>query len=665
MIELGRFAILLALGSAVWAAAAGLYGARTRREDAIRSAEDAVRAAAITLTIAAVILFRAFLTRDFSVAYVANYSSRGLSVFYTLGAFWAGQPGSLLLWAWVLSLYSVAVVHQNRARNRDLMAYVVPTLGGTIALFALLLVIMSNPFDRLAVVPADGQGLNPLLQNYGQWFHPIALYMGYVGFTIPFAFCIAALATGNLGDVWVRTVRKWTLWAWLFLAAGIIFGMRWAYVELGWGGYWGWDPVENASLMPWLTGTAYLHSVMIQEKKGMLRVWNVFLAVATFILALFGTFLTRSGVVSSVHAFAQSSIGPYLIAAIAVLGLLSGWLIAYRLPELRSKGVMESVVSREASFLLNNLLLVAIAFAIFWGTVFPLLAEAVRGVKVSVGPPFFEAVVGPMGVALLGLIGFCPLLAWRKASGRNLRRNFVFPLGVALATLAALAAISPTSRRGPLLVLTLSAFVAATIVSEFYRGARARRRIRGEGWGTAVTRLTTRNPRRYGGYIIHLGVVVLLVGVALHTAYKQETRASLKVGEKARVGGYVLELRDLRTAASATRLSTIAEMSLRRASSGASLGSMRAERNSYENQEQPTTEVGIRSTPVEDLYVILESADPAKRVASFAFLVNPAVFWIWFGGVIMMAGGLLVAWPERKSSGKEVADAAARERVPA
>ncbi|MFA5891346.1 MAG: heme lyase CcmF/NrfE family subunit [Actinomycetota bacterium] len=655
MVAVGRFAILLALAVSLYGVVAALVGVRTRREKAVRSAEDALRAVAICLTVASIVLFRALLTHDFSLEYVAQYSSRSLSVFYTISSFWAGQAGSLMLWAWVLALYAAAVAHQNRHKNRDLMPYVAATLSAVTLLFTFLLAFSQNPFASLSVIPADGQGLNPLLQNYGQFFHPITVYMGYVGFTIPFAFCIAALATGNLGDAWVKTVRKWTLWAWLFLGIGIVFGGRWAYVELGWGGYWAWDPVENASLMPWLVGTAYLHSVMIQEKKGMLKIWNVSLAVGAFVLALFGTFLTRSGIVSSVHAFAESNVGPYLIAAILLVVLVSGWLIVYRLPELRSEAVMESAFSREASFLLNNLLLVAITFAVFWGTMFPVIAQAVRGVEVSVGPPFFEAVVGPIGIALIALVGVCPLLAWRKATGRNFRRNFRTPFAAGVVALGVFLVIIK-GHRGLVGFLALSAFVTTTILVEFYRGAKVRRRIRGEGWTKALGRLFVFSPRRYGGYLVHFGVILLVLGIAIHMGFKHETRATLKIGETARVGGYTLRLDSITTSETPAKFALVAKLTVLDAKTNKRIGLMRPEKAFYENQEQPTTEVGIRSTVVEDLYVIIESADPVRRIASFAFLVNPAVFWVWFGGVIMLGGGLIVAWPMRRPE-KEVSDA--------
>jgi cytochrome c-type biogenesis protein CcmF len=646
---LSQVAIYLAVGAAAWAALGGLIGAQMRSEQLTRIAENALKAAALALCVAAFGLFYAFLTHDFSIAYVAEYSNREMNTLYTFAAFWAGQPGSLLLWAWVLSIYGAVVVIQNRVRNRNLMPWVTTVLGFTLFIFTTLMAFMSNPFVSLAVAPADGTGLNPLLRNPYQLMHPVTLYMGYVGLTIPFAFCIAALATGNLSDVWIRTVRKWALWAWLLLTVGIILGARWAYVELGWGGYWAWDPVENASIIPWFMVTAYLHSVMIQEKRGMLKVWNVFLIVAAFAMSVFGTFLTRSGVISSVHAFAESNVGPFLIATVTLTVLVSGILIAWRLPELRGSGKIDSVVSREGVFLVNNLVLVAMGFAIFWGTVFPLVAEAVRGVKVSVGVPWYQTIITPMAVLLLALVGICPLLGWRKASGRQLRRNFIVPAVGMLAAAVVLAVFAKGQHLRLVLILGLTVFVFITISIEFARGIRARMAVREEKAGLAFYKLFTKNPRRYGGYVIHIGVVILMVGIALNYAYKSEVNTSLKVGESAKVGGYVLTLKGLQTETTADKQGVIASIAVSDASTGKSLGIVKTERSMYLNQDQPATEVGIRSTPVEDLYLIVQSADTTQQVGSFAFLVNPGVFWIWVGALVLLVGGLVVAWPRRQA----------------
>jgi len=654
--ELGRFAILVALAAAAWAAAAAVYGARTGRLDAVRSAVGGLRAAAIALTVSAAALFSAFLTRDFSIEYVAEHSSRGLSLFYTVGAFWAGQAGSLLLWAWMLALYAVVIVRYGKRATPALLPYVTAVLGAVVAFFSLLLVVAANPFDGVPITPPDGVGLNPMLLNYGQWIHPLAIYLGYVGFTVPFAFCVAALATGRLDDSWIRTVRKWTLWSWVFLTAGIIFGARWAYVELGWGGYWAWDPVENASLLPWLTATAYLHSVMVQERKGMLRVWNASLAVGTFALSIFGTFLTRSGVVSSVHSFSQSNVGKYLLAAVFTVCIGGGALIVKRLPQLRSGALIESAVSREASFLVNNLLLVAMTFAVLWGTLYPILAEAVRGSKVTVGPPFFEQVVTPMAVVLIAVLGVCPMLGWRKTSGGRFWRSFVAPFSASLIGFGVLFVVLRGRHLGAVVVLSLGLFVGATTLTEVCKSASARRSATGERRLGAVGRLFARNPRRYGGYLIHIGIVVMLAGITLHTAFKSEYRAKLNVGDTTAAGRYHIELAEITVEESALKTATVVRLRARDGG-GKLLGELRTEQAVFVNRQDPYTEVGILSSPREDVYVILERGDPDAQTAAIRVLVNPGVFWIWVGGVLLIFGTVVVAsWPEgaKRTRAKEV-----------
>jgi cytochrome c-type biogenesis protein CcmF len=648
VVQLGRFAVLLALATSLWSVFLAVTGVRMKRHEAVRSAEGGLRASAVALTVAAGALWWAFLTRDFSVQYVAEYSSRSLSTFYTLGAFWAGQGGSLLLWSWLTALFAVLVVRQNRFRNRDLMPYVVATLGAVLFLFTLLVAFAADPFQRLAFTPADGQGLNPMLQNYGQWVHPLALYGGFVGFTVPFAFAIAALLSARLDDRWIRAIRGWSLWSWVLLGAGLVLGARWAYVELGWGGYWAWDPVENAGLLPWLAATAYLHSIMIQEKRDALKVWNVSLVVATFALSLFGTFLTRSGIISSVHAFGASSIGTYLLIGVVVTVLVSGGLIVWRLPELRATGRIGAIVSRESSFLLNNVLLLAITVAVFWGTVFPMVSEATRGVELSVGQSFYEAVVTPLAVALLLLIGICPMLAWRRASWRNLQRSFKLPLAAGILTLAVALALTRGSHFALVLLASFAGFVVMTIAVEFARGTRARANAKGGSWPGALLRLFSANPRRYGGYLVHLGVVILVTGIAIHVAFRQETReAGLRVGESVVVGAYDLRLRAIDVEQTAAKFAVIADFDVRDPETGARTGGIRAERAMYENQDQPTSEVGIRSTPLADLYLILESADPEAGVVTVEAIVNPGVFWIWVGGILLLVGGVTAAWPRR------------------
>jgi cytochrome c-type biogenesis protein CcmF len=497
------------------------------------------------LSLASLILIHALLGRDFSLRYVAEHTSLDLAPLYAVTAFWAGQAGSLLLWALLLSWFGAVVVFQNRRTNRRLMPYVCATLSAVNLFFIGLVVFVANPLDRLAPIPEDGVGLNPLLQNHGMIFHPPALYLGYVGFTVPFAFALAALATGKLDPRWIVSTRRWTLFSWFFLGVGILLGAQWAYLELGWGGYWAWDPVENASLIPWLTATAYLHSVMIQEKKGMLKVWNLSLIILTFALCIFGTFLTRSGVVSSVHSFAGSSLGPlFVIFLVLVLGLSLG-LLLYRLPRLSSEHRLDGLLSRESSFLFNNLILVGLAFTVLWGTMFPIISEWLAGTKMSVGPPFFNRVSLPIGLALLVLTGICPLIAWRRATLANFRRNLMLPLGAGAlgATVLVAAGVHQPAAVG---FFAGGIFVVWSIGAEFLRGARARQSISGEPFPLAFSRLVGRNKRRYGGFVVHVGMVVMLVGIVGSSVFQRELDVTLKPGESASLGSYSFVFRGLR-----------------------------------------------------------------------------------------------------------------------
>jgi cytochrome c-type biogenesis protein CcmF len=647
--DLGSFALLVALVASLWSVVVGVAGARGNGDDVVRSAEGALTGSALALTVAGFSLFGLLVTKDFSVAYVAEYASRSLSTFYTLGAFWAGQAGSLLLWAWMVALAGWLVIRQNRHTNRELMPWVTVVMGVVVVFFTVLVQFYANPFERLAATPADGQGLNPLLQNYGQWIHPVTLYLGFVGLTVPFAFAVSALITGRLNDGWIRLVRKWTLWSWVLLTAGILFGARWAYVELGWGGYWAWDPVENASLMPWLVATAYLHSVVVQEKRGLMKVWNVSLIAATFALSIFGTFLTRSGIVSSVHAFGQSAMGPLLLGFTGAVVLVSTGLILWRLPQLRRTGRFGAIVSRESAFLLTNVLLVGIAAVVVWGSIYPVVAQAVRGVKVSIGQDFFQAIVTPLSVLLLAVLGLCPLLAWRHANLAHLRRNFAIPLAVGLGTFVAVLVGSRGTHLGVAIVLALGVLVLATAVAELRRGYRARRGVHGERPVTAVRNLFALTPRRYGGPLIHAGVAVMIVGIALNIAYKQETRDVLAVGDSTRVGTYTITLRDLTTEQNTARFAVVGMFDVRDAD-GTDLGSIRAEQAMFQNDQQ-VTEVGIRSTVGSDLYLAMNGFDLSKRIANVDVFVEPGVMWIWVGMAIILIGGTIAAWPRRANTG--------------
>ncbi len=645
MSDLGAIALRFALVAAVYAVLMALLGVRRGRPQWVQSAERAVYGVCGLVSMAMVAMLYALLAHDFSLQYVASVSNRAMPTFYTVAALWGGQEGSMLLWLWILVAYSALVVAQNRRRNRELMPYVVPVLMFTSLLFLGMLVFAEDPFRRLPQTPLDGQGLNPLLQNPLMVIHPPNLYLGFVGYAVPFAFAIGALASGRLDSQWIRSVRRWTLIPWLFNTVGVILGGQWAYVELGWGGYWAWDPVENASLMPWLTATAFLHSVMIQEKKGMLKVWNMSLVILTYALSIFGTFLTRSGVVSSVHAFAESSLGSYFLLYLAAVLIVAVALLIKRLPQLQSDHRLESTLSRESSFLFNNLFLVGMMFAVLWGTMFPILSEAVRGVKISVAAPFFNQVNVPLGLALLFLAGICPLIAWRKASSRNLRRNFLYPLTWSLVVTATLYLLGI---RHVVALISLSAcgFVMGTVVLEFYRGTRARKASIGGNIWQAFASLIRRNRRRYGGYVVHVGVVLIFVGITGSSAYQIEQDIVLRPGARATVGPFTLQYDRLRRDLQPTHEAFVAEVSVFRGDKPPA--TIYPEKRLYFAQNQPTTEVALRPSLFEDLYVILAGWEPS-RIATFKVFVNPAVTWIWLGGLVMVLGTLTAIWPERRA----------------
>lgn len=642
--NLGNIALLLTLAVGLYAVAVGFAGAIRGRELATRSAEGALQAAAVTTTVAGASLLVALFQKDFSIEYVAQYTSLDLSMFYTLAAFWAGQSGSLLLWAWMLGVIGAIVVVRNRRTNRALMPWVVPIFAIVLVFFTVLATFYANAFVKVPLAPPDGQGLNPLLQNYGQWVHPISLYAGWVGFTVPFAFAMAAMITGRTGDGWIRSVRKWALWSWILLTVGILFGARWAYVELGWGGYWAWDPVENASFLPWLTATAYLHSAVVQEKRGMMKAWNVGLITATFALSIFGTFLTRSGVISSVHAFAESNMGPLLIGFTLLIVVTSTALTVWRLPELKSQNRYGAVLSRESAFLATNLLLVAMTVVVFWGTVYPLVAEATRGQELTVGAPFFERLMAPLAILLMIVVGMCPLLAWRHADARHLKRNFKIPVGVGTLTAAIVLVATGFSHLGVVVVLGLAGFVLTTVVEEIRRGLRARRAVHGESLGRAFANLFALTPRRYGGPIVHAGVIVMIVGIAVNVAYKQEFESTMRVGETKPAGGYDITFESLTFEQDPLKFSLIGTF-VATAPDGTRT-TIRSEQVSFSNQ-QNVTEVGIDAAIGADLYVVMSNADPGQQVATVQFFVEPGVLWIWVGMLIIVLGGVLAAIPRR------------------
>jgi cytochrome c-type biogenesis protein CcmF len=654
----------------------GFLGGRSQRGDMVLSAERSIYAVSFLLALASVGVMAAFLGDKFEYWYVASYSNRELETFYKISGLWAGQRGSLLFWALLLGFFSSVTVFLNRRKNREFMPYVVGVLQGILTFFIVVLLFADvNPFERLGFTPANGQGLNPQLQNYWMTIHPPTLYLGFTAFTIPFAFGMAALLNGRLDSRWIELTRRWTLLSWFFLSVGVIFGMRWAYEELGWGGYWFWDPVENASLLPWLTATAFLHSIQIQEKRGMLKVWNMSLVLLTFLLTIFATFLTRSGLIESVHSFAQElKIAYIFLSFMGSILVASVVLILYRLPSLQSENRIESFLSRESAFLFNNLIFLGAAFAVMWGTLFPLISEGVTGQQVSVGPPFFERVNFPIGLFLLALTGIGPVIAWRRATRRNLQRNFIAPI---LAGLLVSAVLWALGARHPLALTTwgLSTFVLYIIVVEFWKGTRARASIEGEGYLRALYHLVSRNRRRWGGYIVHVGTVVIFMGFA-GAAYNVDVRQHMMPGDVVEVASpcghaYTLTYEGLSVSVGRGQRNlnwqAIALVSVEQ--DGRALGNLTSEKRQYFTSEQLMTEVGIRSTPLEDLYIILSAvddlggalnADSSAQGVDLQVLIKPLVGWIWYGGLVLTVGALIGLWPsvERRKGAEEVAPAA-------
>jgi cytochrome c-type biogenesis protein CcmF len=648
MAELGRAALIVCLGLSVYALLAGSLAAWEGRRRLAASAQNALVAAFGAAAVASGVLVAALVRHDFSFVYVADFTSEKLPLGYTLSAFWGGQAGSLLLWLLVLTGMCTAAVLFNRYAAREVIAWAVPVLGLVAAFFAFLLVAVASPFET-QVAPADGAGLNPSLQNPYMVAHPPMLYLGYVGLTIPFAFAMGALLAGRTDERWIVATRRWTLAAWAFLGVGQLLGAHWAYVEVGWGGYYAWDPVENAALMPWLAATAFLHSVMVQEKKGMLKVWNVLLVVLAFCLAIFGTFLTRSGIVNSIHSFTQSSIGPWFLGFIVAITLGSLALVLYRLPLLRAKTKLESAISREAAFLYNNLLLVALSLTILWGVVFPIVSEAVRGESVTVGPPYFNFFLRVFGLPLLLLMGIGPLVAWRRASISSLKRTLAWPAIVALGTGGTLLVLGAGSSLPGLVTYTFSAFVLASIVIEFAKGTQARRALTGGSrWG-AFSGLVARNRRRYGGYVVHAAIVLLAIGVAGSSLYQTTREAKLSPGQSMEAAGYTLTYRGLTREARSNHTAVRAHVDVYR--DGELISRLQPGKNRYAAEDQVSSEMAIYTSwlRAEDVDVIADQVN-ADRSVYFKVFVKPLVNFIWLAGLVFVAGALIALWPDARES---------------
>ena len=644
--EIGTGALLVALTLAVYGAVVAAVGGRRGRPALVESAQHAALGVFALLTAALVLLVYAFLTFDFSVRYVANNTNLGTPFYYRITAVWGALEGSIVLWAWMLGLYTLIVVLRHRTSARELYPWVLAVMLAVTAFFLLVMTMPAPVFARMAPIPADGRGLNPLLEDSGMITHPVALYLGFTGFTVPFAFAVAALVTGRVGDFWITTTRRWTIMAWYFLSLGLLIGGWWSYHVLGWGGYWAWDPVENAAFMPWLTGTALLHSVMIQERRRMLRLWNLTLVVLTFSLTLFGTFLTRSGVIASVHAFTQGTIGVFFLVFLALVVLIALGLIAWRWDSLGAQGELDSVISRESAFMLNNVLLVAATFTVFFGTVFPLLSEAVRGIKVSVGAPFFNQVNVPLFLSLIFLMGVGPLIAWRRASLDNLKRNFFWPVlvGVAAAALFRLLGVSSLLAA---VSLALTVFVTATIVVDLTRATRARRAM-GERALPALGGLLLRHNRRYGGFVVHLAVLVIAVGVTGSQAWSVHTETTLKRGEQAELAGYRIRFDGLRESQESNHGKVTGTFTVL---NGAPPGTVLEPAKKFYPQEQsPIAYVDYRLGLIDDIYLVLGDFARDGTSVTVKFQVNRLVSWIWIGGLVLTLGTLLAVLPERRKA---------------
>jgi cytochrome c-type biogenesis protein CcmF len=643
MPQLGNLALAIALILAVYSIVANIYGMRRNAPDFVVSARHAIWSMCAMVTIAVVVLWLALLRSDFSLEYAASYSSSTLPTAYKITALWAGQQGSLLLWTWLLAIFTSVAAFQNRRRNPDTAPYALAVLAGVAIFFLWMLNFVTRPFDLLPAIPAEGSDLNPLLQNYWMAIHPPSLYIGYVSASVPFAFGAAALITGKLDDGWIRSTRRWAIFSWFFLTLGNLFGARWAYEVLGWGGYWAWDPVENAAFMPWLVMTAYLHSVMIQERKDMLKVWNLSLIGLAFGLTLFGTFITRSGVISSVHSFTQSGLGPYFLSLLIAVTLAYTALLIFRSKQLRSPAEFESYLSREAAFLFNNLILVGITFAVFWGTIFPVLSEAVRGVKITVGPPFFNRVNAPLALGLVFLTGIGPLIAWRRTTADNLVRSFAAPVAIGVAT-GIIGAACGLRQWYVLTAFSLAAFVMGTVLVEFRRGMNARRHLLAEPRAKALVNLVAKNNRRYGGYVIHVGVIVAFIGIVGSSFFRTEVKKSVHAGDSFTIGSYTLRFLGFSEVDTPHLASATARVEVL-GPDGREITVMTPAKLFYIRAQQPATLVAIRSTPSSDLYVVLAGIDDSGQTATLEVFLTPLVFWLWAGGLLMVLGTVIVMWP--------------------
>ncbi|MBI3151523.1 MAG: heme lyase CcmF/NrfE family subunit [Chloroflexi bacterium] len=677
--EFGYGVLLVSFIVAIYSGVAAVYGAVNKSAPLVESARRAMLLTFPLISIAAAALIYLLVTNRYEVAFVYEVTSRSMPTYLKITAWWGGQAGSLVFWSWLLAVFTSAVTLRKWDRDIEFLPWVIMVSAITLTFFLGMSIFFENPFARFWLVdgnvlpsmfapanatvftPQDGQGLNPLLRHPGMVIHPPMLYLGFVSFVIPYAFAMAALITGRTDDRWIRITRRWSLWAWLFLSFGLVLGGRWAYDVLGWGGYWGWDPVEIAAFMPWLTGTAFLHSVMIQEKRGLLKHWNMILVILTYALVIFGTFLTRSGVLSSVHAFANSPIGPFFMGFVTLTLVASVALVIWRWPILRSETEMKSMLSREALFLLNNLLFMSILVVCFWGVIFPLISELFTGAKVTVGPPFYERATAPLFSSLLFLMAVAPLSAWGHSTLQTLGKA-IWKSTVAALVVTVAFYFTYTQNIGALVGFFLIALVLFATVHEFWRGTRARQKAQGENFLTALSRLMERNRRRYGGYIIHISMALMAIGILGIEIFQKETQGTLAAGEQLNIAGYTVEYRELASWDNQGEGVNYTRAVVDVYENGIYLGQLNPRIDYYFDSQQNMTIPGQRSTLRDDLYILLVDWQPVSTIgATFKIYVNPLVNWLWIGSLLFLAGVIFAAWPDRDPSEEPARRSVARD----
>jgi len=674
MSDIGYISLLIAFLLAIYGIVVSVMAGRRRDPALAASGRNALYLISTLVAIATLAVVYMLVTNDFSNEYVASHSELALPLFYKIATLWGGQSGSLLFWSFLLAGYSALMVVSLWKKEPRRGPWLVATLLAVQLFFLVISLFASNPFNRLWVmpdgntlgaifrpagaslfIPANGTGLNPLLQNYWMVAHPIFLYLGYVGLALPFAYATSSLLSGDLDDSWVKRVRIWNLLPWIFLTIGILLGSQWAYLELGWGGFWAWDPVENASLIPWLTATAFLHSIMIQEHRGMLRIWNMILAFLGFWLVIVGTFITRSGIIDSVHAFAISNIGPLFLSFIIATFIGFLLLLWYRLPDLQSDAELDSMLSREAAFLYVNVLFVVAAFVTLFGTLFPIISEALSGTKIAVNAPYFTKVDGPIFLGILLLMGIGPLLGWRRTSNEMLQKSLAVPVALAVATAGALFTLV-TRNWVPVLAWSLAALVLGTILWEYYRGAAARHRATGEGWLRALWTVMARNQRRYGGYMVHFGVVLLAFGMVGAVGFQHNLKTSIALNDSVQLGGYTFTYTGLDQRQASNHDEVIATVVVTKGNRH--VATLAPSMNFYSSRAArdmgPTTEVGLHTSLIEDVYVVLNGYEQGGKLAAFEIFVNPLMLWMWIGGLVMIFGMLFAVLPLTQKSSKRV-----------